>query len=260
MAGTLTRFGASFLLCAIIGALVRIEYDHGGNKAEISSLGFMTVQDGLQLAALRAKLDILNSSASDQAILNLAAQELKDQRSAIDTERLRFLTEQAKKVLDALATARKVSAPANADVNDDLTALENSLEIFRHSAVAWRDVGMPHDIYTIYHNSLWFRLSRFESQNKPGNLAWVQTSKLDRASLDVLLQNIHSDFLKFDLLDWRVGKPMSDSLDDFLTVAIKRQKNKRDEFMPSIDMSTDESKSAEPSSKNSEESDKAKAK
>jgi hypothetical protein len=258
---SLASFGASFLLCAMIGAIVRIEYDRAGNKAEISSLGFTTVQDGLQLAALRAKLDILNSSAADQrAILNLAAQELKDQRSPIDAKRVRDLTEQAQKVLVALAAARKVSAPANTDVEEDLKALENSLESFTHSAVAWQDVGMPYDIYTVYHNSLYFRLSQFESQNKPDNLAWVQVSKLDRASLDVLLQNIHADFLKFDLLDWRLGKPMSNSLDDFLKIAIKWQKDKREEFLPSIDTSTSESESAKPSSEDSEKSDKTKAK
>jgi hypothetical protein len=53
---------------------------------------------------------------------------------------------------------------------------------------------------------------------------------------------------------------MSNSLDDFLTVAIKRQKDKREEFLPSIDMSTNESKSAKPSGEDSEKSDKAKAK
>jgi hypothetical protein len=245
---SLASFGASFLLCAIIGAIARIEFHDVGSKAKISDLGFMTVQDGLQLAALRAKLEILNSSIADQrVILSLAAQELKNERSPIEAARVRDLEEQSREALDVLAAARKVNAPANADVEEDLKGLEDSLENFIHSAAAWRDVGMPHDIYSIYHNSLWFRLGQFESHDKPENRAWIKLSKLDRSPLDRLLQNIHADFLKFDLLDWRLGKPISNSLDDFLTVAIKQQRIKRDDLMPDIiDMPTDGSKSAAP--------------
>lgn len=233
-------FGLTCLAGAGAGIVARLAVEHGSRPDDLVTIWHGTTQDELQLAALRAKLQLLGVARAEQSlILGIAAQELNNASQPIPNSKMKEYLAKDAALLRTLRDFKTQSLQKNIPVPEDVTALIEGLEEFQNRAGPWAAVGMPRDLYAISLDSLFFRLSQLALPGKAENIAWMNSIKFDRTTLDAMFQPIHADFLKRDLLDWRLGQRMSDQLDKFLPLIGKtslKLSDKADEVMPSIDL------------------------
>ena len=240
-------FGIACLVGSGAGISLRLHHEVPPDRNALLTVWHGNTHDGVELAALRAKLRMLGaSSAEEDFVLRAAARTINDAARPIPPEHVRELVAETRQLKTDLKQLRDKSATSGTPVPEDADNLVTALDLFDHQTEPWVQSGMPRDLYKNAVESVWYHMGRIAFPVQPATAVWVHQTGFDTQNLYKLYASLHAEFELRDDLDWELGGPMADKLDKFLQWANKSAKPlpNTDEVLPAIDMNapSDQSK------------------
>lgn len=240
-------FALSCLLGSAAGIWLRLNYAHSASTNELANVWHDKVQDSIQLAVLRLKLQMLGISPKEQDhILRTASDAMNDAVRPVPGEYVRKVSSEALGLSADLRLLREKAVKMQLTVPEEADKLIGALDLFYHQTEPWASSAMPRPLYKNAVETVWYWMSHVAMPKDPATAEWLRRGGFDTAKLDKLFQSLRAEFELRDDLDWELGGSTSDRLDKFLQSTSNPRKvvSNSDDILPAIDMNQPETSKA----------------
>jgi hypothetical protein len=142
-------FGVACLVGSATGIILRMHHNERADRnALLPILPSSNTKDGIELAALGAKLRMLDGSPDEERfVLKAGADSIATAAKPIPPEHLRELAAEIGQLQSELKQLRNIAAAGRTPVPQDADDLVTALDLFEHQTEPWIQSGVPRDLF-----------------------------------------------------------------------------------------------------------------